>query len=57
MKEPTRLEVINKLETIKDLTQSAMYSEMSTWFQEHSNYPERLLDDLNSYSIYANAKK
>jgi len=51
----TRQEVIDKLETIKNLTQPEMLVEMTNWAKEKGC--EKLIDDLLSYSIYADAPK
>lgn len=51
----TRQEVIDKLETIKDLTQPEMLEIMTAWSIEIGS--EKLVDDLLSYSVYADAPK
>lgn len=55
MVEPTRLDIINKLESLGDITQEEMLTEMTIYATEHSSNPKKLLDDLMSYPLYANA--
>ena len=56
MSEPTRTDIINKLVSLGDITQSEMLVEMTEYATANCAKPEKLIDDLKSYSIYAKAK-
>jgi len=50
----TRLDVFNKLETLKELDKDAKLVEMTTWANEvMPDNPQMIIDDLESYSNYA----
>lgn len=53
MAQPTRLDVVNKLETLSDLNKEETLVAMTAWANETSDKPEKIIDDLDSYRQYA----
>ncbi len=51
--QPTRLEVFNKLETLKGLSKEEQLAEITAWASTVSDTPEKIIDDLASYPNYA----